>query len=114
MLDYECQRGKVSTREAWNRDYNVNVTGTQLLTDTLIPLLLKSKDPRLLFITSGLSTIEGIGGEYDPLPSSVPAGWPKKPAQPLLAYRSSKTALNMVMVIWNTILRKDGVKVWCV
>ena len=100
-------------REMWNRSWNVNVTGTQILTSTFIPLLLKSADPRLLFITSGTSTLQGHSNPALPINQSPPAGWPK-PSQAVPAYRSSKTGLNMMMREWHRLLRADGVKVWCV
>jgi NAD(P)-dependent dehydrogenase (short-subunit alcohol dehydrogenase family) len=98
-------------REMWNKSWDVNVTGTNVLTHTLIPLLLKSSDPRLLFITSGTSTL----GESEDLALKVnesPAeGWPKQ-GFAVPAYRSSKTGLNMMMREWYRMLKEDGVKVW--
>ncbi|EFQ27220.1 short chain dehydrogenase [Colletotrichum graminicola M1.001] len=47
-------------------------------------------------------------------PQGVPsAGWPK-PFTGQAGYRSSKTALNMVMLNWHWLLKADGVKVWCI
>lgn len=76
-----------------------------------MPLLLKSVDPRLIFI-SGLSSITSAVKNYFPTPPQ-PAGWPKKLDFETIGYRSSKCALNMVMVDWNHKLKEDGVKVWC-
>lgn len=105
-------------REMWNHSWNVNTTGTYILTHTLIPLLLKSSDPRLIFITSGTATL----GESDNLAIKVnhsPAkGWPKASGGlgPLgvPAYRASKTGMNMMMREWVRLLKEDGVKSWCV
>lgn len=78
-----------------------------------MPLLLKSADPRLIFV-SGLSGItKASQGPYYPTPD-LPAGWPKKVGFETIGYRCSKCALNMLMVDWNHKLKADGVKVWAV
>lgn len=106
------QAADVGMREAWNRCYNVNVTGTQIMTNSFIPLLLRSQDPRLLFITSGLSSLGPMGGVYTPTRMPVPAGWPKPEVHPYRAYRASKTAMNMIMLEWHWQLKADGIKTW--
>jgi NAD(P)-dependent dehydrogenase (short-subunit alcohol dehydrogenase family) len=82
------------------------------MTHTFIPLLLKSADPRLIFV-AGLSNITKAAESYFPTPPQ-PAGWPKKLEFETIGYRCSKTALNMLMLDWNHKLKADGVKVWCV
>lgn len=78
-----------------------------------MPLLLKSSDPRLIFV-AGLSQItQAAAGPYFPTPPQ-PAGWPKKIDFETIGYRCSKCALNMLMVDWNHKLKADGVKVWAV
>ncbi|KAJ5936121.1 hypothetical protein N7454_005419 [Penicillium verhagenii] len=75
------------------------------------PLLLQSANPRLLFITSGTSTLAGTENQAIPV-NRVPAkGWPKSGFN-LPAYRSAKTGLNMLMREWHRWLKEDGVKVW--
>lgn len=101
-------------REAWNKAYDVNVSGANIMTHTFAPLLLQSSDPRLLFITSGLSSAERMSEAHYPVPPPLPAGWPKKAAVLPSAYRASKTALNMMMLSWHWVLKEDGVKVWSV
>ena len=108
----------MTTREAWNKTYDVNVSGTHILTNTFAPLLLSSDSPRLLFIASGTSTLNGVsnaiasgGGINQHVP---PAGWPKPASRTFTAYQCSKTALNMLMLNWSRILKEDGVKVFCV
>lgn len=88
----------------------MNVAGTQVMTWTFMPLLLKSADPRLIFV-AGLSQITVASETYFPTPPQ-PAGWPKKVDFETIAYRCSKTALNMMMLDWNHKLKEDGVKVW--
>ncbi|KAI0129809.1 hypothetical protein BJ170DRAFT_700892 [Xylariales sp. AK1849] len=110
--------GKMSMREAWNASWDTNVTGTQVLTYLAVPLLLKSSNPRLVFVTSGTSTLtETVRTDHPNLErmnTSPPAGWPKPSSliPPNTAYRSTKCGLNMVMREWTRILRHDRVKVW--
>jgi NAD(P)-dependent dehydrogenase (short-subunit alcohol dehydrogenase family) len=113
-LTYDLERinGKKSLRESFTQAYDVNVSGTQVLTYTFMPLLLKSSDPRLLFV-SGLSQITKAAEKYFPTPD-LPAGWPKQLQFETIGYRCSKLALNMLMLDWNHKLKADGVKVWSV
>lgn len=113
-FDNEMTSGRLTAREAWNKAYDVNVSGTQVMTTTFVPLLLESSDPRLIFVTSGLSTLEGARDPNSPRYMVPPAGWPKPAGLSFIAYRSSKTALNMLMIDWDRILKNDGVKVWCI
>ncbi|CAH0058522.1 unnamed protein product [Clonostachys solani] len=113
-LDAELVFGDITMREAWNKSYDVNVSGPNILTQTFAPLLLKSFDPRLIFVSSGLASLGRMSEAHYPAPPPIPAGWPKKGAYLPSSYRSSKTALNMAMLSWHWILKEDGVKVWCV
>ncbi|KAF2824370.1 NAD(P)-binding protein [Ophiobolus disseminans] len=103
-------------RSAWNKSYTLNVTSTQVFTHTFIPLLLASTSPRLLFITSGLSSLAGAasGSNAKTIASAPPAGWPKPFTPSHIAYRSSKVALNMLMLDWVRMLEPDGVKVFAI
>lgn len=109
-FDVQYLDGKVSLRDCFNKAYDVNVTGATVMTYTVMPLLLKSSDPRLIFV-AGLSQMTVASEKYFPKPP-LPAGWPKKVDFETIGYRSSKTALNMVMLDWNHKLKEDGVKVW--
>ena len=102
----------MTAREAWNKTWDVNVTGAHIMTTNFLPLLLKSQDPRLLFITSGLSSLQGSSDPKNPKNVFPQAGLPKP--LPFVGYRSSKAGLNMVMVEWAKALKNDGVKVWSV
>lgn len=100
-FDREIEEGKLGLREGWNKSWDVNVAGTQVLTTSFMPLLLKSADPRLMFVTSGTSTLaetERFDNEiFQRINASPPAGWPKPTEfNPVTVYRSSKTGLNMV------------------
>ena len=55
-FDMEFIRGKSTLRESFLKTYDVNVAGAHVLTWKMMPLLLKSSDPRLLFI-GGLSSV---------------------------------------------------------
>ncbi|KAL5584175.1 hypothetical protein FOVSG1_015526 [Fusarium oxysporum f. sp. vasinfectum] len=105
----------MSAREMWNKTYNVNVTGTHILTWNFAPLLLESSDPRLMFITSGTSSLTGSENPDLPPNKQPSKGWPKTLNNfHLPAYRSSKTAMNMMMREWFRLLGRDGVKVWAI
>jgi NAD(P)-dependent dehydrogenase (short-subunit alcohol dehydrogenase family) len=114
----EQQTGKMTIREAWNASWDVNVTGSHIMTNAAVPLLLKSDDPRLMFVTSGLSSITETANVPDfakHVNQPPPAGWPK-PTQALSdpSYRSSKAGLNMAMRQWCQTLHNDGVKIWSI
>lgn len=105
-------------RAAWEKTHSLNVTSTQVVTQTFAPLLIASSNPRLLFVTSGLSSLENCAGGGDASASlfakEQPKGWPKPPQWTPTAYRSSKVALNMVMLSWEKMLAVDGVKVFAI
>lgn len=118
-FDYEILQGRMSMREGFNASWNVNVTGTHILTTLAVPLLLKSSDPRLIFIASGTATLAETERTDAPqlhrINASPPAGWPKEAiGMTTTAYRSAKTGLNMLMREWRRTLLNDGVKVWAV
>ncbi|PYH48105.1 putative short chain dehydrogenase [Aspergillus saccharolyticus JOP 1030-1] len=114
-FDTPATRGTLSERALWNKTWSVNTTSTQIVTATFIPLLLKSANPRLLFLTSGTATLAGTDNPAIAVNRPPTAkGWPKPagPAQGVPAYRSAKTGLNMLMREWHRLLRPDGVKVF--
>ena len=105
-------------RQMWNQSWNINTVGTQIMTSVFMPLLLQSNNPRLLFITSGTSTLAGTENLALAVNRYPPKGWPKNKSDStsynVAAYRSSKTGMNMMMREWHRILKEDGVKVWCI
>ena len=109
-------------RQIFTNTFDVNVTGAHVMTYTFAPLLLKSSTPRLLFLTSGASSLtETLPENINPVMAkrpgaqAAPKGWPKEPAYTgAYAYRSAKTGLNMLMRHWERMFRNDGVKVWSV
>jgi NAD(P)-dependent dehydrogenase (short-subunit alcohol dehydrogenase family) len=104
----------MSMRQMWNDSWNVNTTGTQIMTSTFMPLLIRSNNPRLLFIASGTATLAGANNLALGVNRSPAKGWPKEGSVGLAAYRSSKTGMNMMMLEWHRMLKEDGVKVWCI
>ncbi|RAH44771.1 putative short chain dehydrogenase [Aspergillus brunneoviolaceus CBS 621.78] len=112
-LDTAVTAGRITLREGWNETYNVNVTGTHLFTTTFAPLLLASRAPipRLMFITSGLSSLaehaDGVSSRYTLAPPGLP-----KPDTLWFPYRVSKTAMNMLATEWGRVLRNDKVAVF--
>ncbi|PLB47798.1 hypothetical protein P170DRAFT_361519, partial [Aspergillus steynii IBT 23096] len=113
QFDPQFTSGQLSEREMWNQTWNVNVSGTQVLTSSLVPLLLQSSDPRILFLTSGLSSLTRTSNLDVPANRSPAKGWPKTGFS-ATAYRSSKTGLNMLVREWHRVLKEDGVKVWAI
>jgi NAD(P)-dependent dehydrogenase (short-subunit alcohol dehydrogenase family) len=89
--------------EVYSQILNTNVVGPNILTSVLLPLLLKSSSPRLLFVSSGLGSLQ----------------WRADPTNPfyqVLApmYRSSKSALNMQMLSWHKDLKDNNVDVYSI
>ncbi|KAI0867664.1 hypothetical protein GGS24DRAFT_484908 [Hypoxylon argillaceum] len=118
-FDNEMAAGRMSMRDGFNASWNINVTGTHILTTLAVPLLLKSSDPRLIFIASGTSTLTETESFATPTLARIntppAAGWPKQiVGLNTTSYRSSKTGLNMLMREWRRTLLNDGVKVWAV
>jgi len=78
-----------------------NAIGAALVTEAFKPLLLKSLQPKLLFITSSLGSIEN---QQDPTTYAYGPVY--------VAYRVSKAAMNMIMSCYYTELKEKGAKVW--
>jgi NAD(P)-dependent dehydrogenase (short-subunit alcohol dehydrogenase family) len=118
QFDLQVAQGKLTLREALNASWDINVSGAHVLTTLAVPLLLKSADPRLLFITSGTSSLTETERFDNPvharLNGSPEKGWPKTGTPSITTYRSAKTGLNMLVREWHRVLLKDGVKVFAV
>jgi NAD(P)-dependent dehydrogenase (short-subunit alcohol dehydrogenase family) len=80
--------------------YETNVFGVVTVTNALLPLLRRSPRGRIVNVSSGLGS---LGFAADPTHEYA--------AYPLLAYGSSKAALNMVTVMYANELRSTGIKV---
>ncbi|KAK4163898.1 hypothetical protein QBC43DRAFT_54952 [Cladorrhinum sp. PSN259] len=106
-------KGEITLRDSFLNSYNTNVASVAVITSTFLPLLLKSPDPRILFI-SGLGTFSSAVKGQIPLPPNLPLGWPKGLTFETVAYRCTKTSLNMLMLDYYWKLKNDGVKIWSV
>ncbi|KAK1976400.1 short chain dehydrogenase [Colletotrichum cereale] len=81
--------------------FNTNAAGTLILTEALVPLLKKSKDPRIINVSSGLGS---ISDRSNPGSSHYEVG--------AEAYRLSKAALNMATAHMAYAFKSWGAKVW--
>lgn len=112
QLDHQIDFDDISSiRAMWNKSWDVNVAGTQVMTYVFVPLLLKSKAPRLLFITSGTSPLKSTEDPNFAVNKPPAAGWPKGEPNRIAAYRATKCGLNMMYREWVKTLSADGVKV---
>jgi NAD(P)-dependent dehydrogenase (short-subunit alcohol dehydrogenase family) len=80
--------------------FEANTFGPAVVTETFTPLLRKSENARLIFVTSSLGS---ISEKLDPANWSSPL--------PVLEYRMSKTALNM-LAAYHHVHFEGKVKVW--
>lgn len=86
-----------STRDLFSKTFDTNVFGTAALTEAALPLLQKSKHPRVIFVSStmGSLTVSGdsttffYNGDYK-------------------AYDASKAAVNILAVNYARILKPYG------
>ncbi|OCF32230.1 hypothetical protein I317_05413 [Kwoniella heveanensis CBS 569] len=109
--DSSVLRGEMTIREAFAQTFDTNVSSTHLLTSALIPLLLKSSSPRIVFVSSGIGSLAEHSWDGIPINQSPPAGWPKKPTFNITTYRTTKTAMNMMILEWIRVLKNDNVKI---
>ncbi|MFC5665971.1 SDR family NAD(P)-dependent oxidoreductase [Kitasatospora misakiensis] len=85
------------TRDQLERIFQVNAFGPALVTKAALPLLRKSSSARIVNVSSG-------GGSLARASAFAGSGLP---ALPILAYAASKTALNMITVQTDLMLRAD-------
>lgn len=79
------------------------------MTQTFVPLLLKSQEPRLLFVSSSQSSLHEAADTSKGKNAAPPAGLPK--TFTFLGYRTSKTGMNMMILQWARLLKNDKVVV---
>jgi NAD(P)-dependent dehydrogenase (short-subunit alcohol dehydrogenase family) len=86
--------------ERLRQNIGVNAIGTALVTEAFTPLLLKSSDPRIVYISSILGSITEMAedGRFAKVPDAE-------------SYRVSKAAMNMVAMCDHVNLKDKGVKV---
>lgn len=84
---------KAMNYQAWERAFKINTMSTLKLAEAFLPHMVKAGNAKLIAMTSKMGSIDDntSGGEY--------------------AYRSSKTALNMVIKSLSVDLSKYGIAV---
>lgn len=93
IIDVNHDSLETLSKDSLTKVFSVNTFGPLLLTQALLPNILRSSQPRLGYVSSRFGSIgdNGSGGSY--------------------AYRSSKTALNMICKNLALELRDKGVVV---
>jgi NAD(P)-dependent dehydrogenase (short-subunit alcohol dehydrogenase family) len=91
------------TADQMRRTYETNVFGVVTVTSTLLPLLRRAGGARIVNVSSMLGSLSMAADPQGPF-----SAWP---GAFLLAYNSSKTALNALTVMWANALREEGIKV---
>ncbi|TVY84110.1 Short-chain dehydrogenase/reductase tropE [Lachnellula suecica] len=81
--------------------FETNTFGPAIVTEAFTPLLLKSKSPKLIYVSSNLGSITWRSDPTNPYY-----------ALPAPAYRMSKAALNMLLACDYATLGSKGVKAW--
>lgn len=99
-------------RDMWNANYNTNVASTNVVTETFMPLLFASSQPRLIFISSGTGSLDEASRGLPVQAGAPPSGWPKPASFNFTSYRVSKTAVSMLMLEWKRTLGADPIKVF--
>ncbi|KAJ5380359.1 carbonyl reductase [Penicillium cataractarum] len=89
-----------SLQETFRACFDVNAFGPFLVTEAFTPLLKKSHNPRVVFMSTGLGSITD---RLNPDDQCAAFQFP--------VYRSSKAALNMIMAHYAALYAKDGWKV---
>ncbi|KAF2846069.1 NAD(P)-binding protein [Plenodomus tracheiphilus IPT5] len=86
-----------STRDLFNQTFGTNVIGTACLTEALLPLLRKSSLPRVVFVSSRMSSLAEATNKEMPF-----FHWDFK------AYDASKAAVNMLALNYARMLEDAG------
>src|ERR1700722_8918915 len=89
------------TVETLQKTFETNVFGVFRVTKAMLPLLKKSQRGRIVNVSSGLGSLTRIADPETPLSTR----------NMLLAYSSSKAALNMITVLFANELKSIGIKV---
>jgi NAD(P)-dependent dehydrogenase (short-subunit alcohol dehydrogenase family) len=84
-----------SARDQWTKAYDTNVSGTALLTESLLPLLKASSTPRIVFVSSSLGSMTIASTAYR--------------GKDYVQYSVTKTALNMLVLHYTNVLKEDEV-----
>ncbi|KAK3074551.1 hypothetical protein LTR53_002905 [Teratosphaeriaceae sp. CCFEE 6253] len=88
-----------SLRELYRSQYDTNLFGAVVTTDVFLPLLRRSTlqgGKRIAFTSSGLASLTWAVGDG------------AYPARDYVIYRSTKTAMSMIMLHYAQVLEKEG------
>lgn len=99
MVEWGVQTADITAAQL-REVYEVNVFGIVTVTSACVPLLRRSRNARIVNMSSGLGSLTLLSDPKSPLP-----------AQGFLAYSSSKAALNALTLIYANALHADGIKV---
>lgn len=92
--------------DTFRRVYETNVFGVVAVTNAFLPALRRSAHPRIVNISSGTSSIAASTGQAEGV-----IAFASGPTGDMGAYRSSKTALNELTVLYANALADGGFKV---
>jgi NAD(P)-dependent dehydrogenase (short-subunit alcohol dehydrogenase family) len=92
--------------ETFRRIYETNVFGVVAVTNAFLPILRRSAHPRIVNVSSGTASLAASAGQAEGI-----IAFASGPSGAMGAYRSSKTALNELTVLYANALASDGVKV---
>jgi NAD(P)-dependent dehydrogenase (short-subunit alcohol dehydrogenase family) len=92
--------------DTFRRIYETNVFGVVAVTNAFLPTLRRSAHPRIVNISSGTASLAASAGQAEGI-----IAFASGPSGALGAYRSSKTALNELTVLYANALAADGFKV---
>jgi NAD(P)-dependent dehydrogenase (short-subunit alcohol dehydrogenase family) len=92
--------------DTFRRIYETNVFGVVAVTNAFLPALRRSAHPRIVNISSGTASLAASAGQAGGI-----IAFAGRPSGSLGAYRSSKTALNELTVLYANALADDGFKV---
>jgi len=81
--------------------FETNTFGPAIVTEAFAPLLSKSKNGRLVYVSSGLGSLTIRSDPSD-----------RYYKNPRVTYRMSKAALNMLAICHHVALGPQGIKVW--
>lgn len=92
--------------EVFRRVYETNVFGVVAVTNAFLPALRRSAHPRIVNVSSGAASLAASAGQAEGI-----IVFSSRPSGAMGAYRSSKTALNELTVLYANELAADGFKV---
>ncbi|KAF7555317.1 hypothetical protein G7046_g6586 [Stylonectria norvegica] len=92
---------KGAARDVLRQVFNTNTVGAVSVTEALLPMLRKSQNPRLVFVSSSTGSLAHASD-----PTS------RFHVTSRSEYRASKTAMNFLMVQYFIALKEDGILVF--